>query len=99
MFTDLPEVTVNSIATYLPSLSRALIVVATRQYQILLDGINWENLDFYELGKELATKLCDEDVREILVCIDAKRTVKKINLAYLGYFWEWTATSLGIYSA
>ena len=91
MLCNLPEIVASSIARCLPDLSRALIVIATQQHHHLLDGINWENLDFSVLGKDLACKLCDEDVHNILTCIDAKHRVKKLNLAYL-----WGISGIGL---
>ena len=42
----------------------------------------WEILDFIDIPKSLASKLTDDDLSAMLVCIDAKLNLKRLNLTY-----------------
>ena len=43
----------------------------------------WEILDFVDIPKSLAAKLTDDDLSAILMCIDAKNNLKRLNLTYV----------------
>jgi len=43
---------------------------------------NWEVFDFVGLEKRVANKLTDDDVGDILVCIDAVNKVKRLKKPY-----------------
>ena len=40
-------------------------------------GSAWETLDFVDIGQSLASKLTDDDLYAILVCIDAQNNLKR----------------------
>ena len=42
----------------------------------------WEILDFIDLPKDLAARLTDDDLAAILLCIDAKNNLKRLNLTH-----------------
>ena len=79
-----------SIASYLPTSSLALFAVAltapseawlsdTSKAIISASQDSWETLDFSDFG-DVANKLSDDDLRALLVCIDAKNKVKTLRL-------------------
>ncbi len=43
-------------------------------------GSDWDTLDFGEIEKDLATKLSDDDIRDVLQLIDAANNVKRLRL-------------------
>ena len=43
--------------------------------------VDWETLDFEDIGENLAGRLDDNDMHAILTCIDAKHVLKKLKLA------------------
>ncbi|KAL9184907.1 hypothetical protein ACHAXT_002684 [Thalassiosira profunda] len=47
----------------------------------VLGNGRWEELDFEEVEKELASKLTDDDVAAMLICIDAKTNLRKLKLS------------------
>jgi len=49
-----------------------------RQYYIR----GWEILDFIDIPTSLASRLTDEDLSAILICIDAKSNLKRLNLTH-----------------
>ena len=49
------------------------IVARKKSYQ-------WDFVDFEDIDRSLAAKLCDEDIGGVLVCIDAINTIKKFKL-------------------
>ena len=88
---NLPDALLTGIAKYLADPSRALFAVAltpsTQSYQptetsnAIVSGGNWQMLDFGDIEKHLASKLTDNDVHKILVCIDGINTIKTLKLA------------------
>ena len=46
------------------------------------NGNNWNVLDFVDLPMSLATRLSDDDVGAILVCIDAKNELEQLTLTH-----------------
>ena len=42
----------------------------------------WGTLDFVDVEKSLASKLTDDDIGAILLCIDAKNKLKRLNLTH-----------------
>ena len=90
--TDLTDDHLVSIASYLPTSSLALFAVAltakssgvwlrsdTSKAIISASQDSWETLDFSDFG-DVANKLSDDDLRALLVCIDAKNKVKTLRL-------------------
>lgn len=80
-----------SIASYLPGTSCVNLTVAltapseawlsdTSRAIISASQDSWETLDFANFGDVVANKLTDDDIRAILVCIDAKNKVKILRL-------------------
>ncbi len=47
-------------------------------------GSDWETLDFGDIEKELAARLSDDDLSDVLQYIDAVNTVKRLKLAKQG---------------
>ena len=52
------------------------------QIQEYYDASRWGILDFIDVGKDLAQELTDDDIGAILVCIDAKNSLKRLNLTH-----------------
>ncbi|KAL7529492.1 hypothetical protein ACHAXR_005932 [Thalassiosira sp. AJA248-18] len=44
--------------------------------------VQWEILDFVDIGRTLASRLTDDDIGAILVCIDAKNNLKRLKLGH-----------------
>ena len=92
--TDLTDDHLVSIASYLPGTSCVNLAVAlsaessgvwlrsdTGKAIISASQDSWEILDFADLfGDVVANKLTDDDIRALLVCIDAKNKVKTLRL-------------------
>jgi hypothetical protein len=56
---------------------------STTAKAILSSGVSdnaWEYLDFSEIDKSLVSRLTDNDIKSMLVYIDAKQKLKKLNL-------------------
>uniref|UniRef100_A0A7S2P497 Uncharacterized protein n=1 Tax=Skeletonema marinoi TaxID=267567 RepID=A0A7S2P497_9STRA len=79
---DLPTGTLAQVSNYLPSPSRALFAVAlnSRDSSSAIAGNQWDVLDFGDIEKDLAAKLSDEDIRGVLLSIDAVNNLKKLRL-------------------
>jgi len=81
---DLPDNAVAHVATYLSNVSRAIFAIASpsaSQLTILSsDAKLWENLDFGDIDKNLAEKLKDSNIRDILDIIDAVNNTQCLKL-------------------
>ncbi|KAL7527050.1 hypothetical protein ACHAXR_001778 [Thalassiosira sp. AJA248-18] len=69
----------------LPSATSKVILSSSfasqnNQVQHVADQKRWVTLDFVGIGKSLASRLTDDDVRAILVCINANQSLKKLKL-------------------
>ena len=86
---DLPIGALSHVSSYLTLPSRALLAVALKIYRDNTDyssailGDQWDVLDFGDIEKELAAKLTDDDVRNILLSIDAINNLKTLRLTNL----------------
>ncbi|KAL7458674.1 hypothetical protein ACHAWC_010260 [Mediolabrus comicus] len=86
----LPKEPLSHVSSFLAAPSRALFAVAldldTQDMSLFSDfrsailGDDWGTLDFGEIEKGLAAKLCDEDVEAALVFIEASANVKRLKL-------------------
>lgn len=86
----LPKEPLSHVSSFLAAPSRALFAVAldldTQDMSLFADyrsailGDDWGTLDFGEIEKDLAAKLCDEDVEAALVFIEASTNVKRLKL-------------------
>jgi len=57
--------------------------VTTKQIKEYYDGESaWEILDFVDIGRTLASKLTDDDLYAMLVCINAQHNLKRLNLTH-----------------
>ena len=70
---DLPDEALSYVASFLACPSRALLAVAYRNTEAVTNAIisfeQWNNLDFGEIEKSLSSKITDNLLEEILVCI------------------------------
>ena len=86
---DLPTGIFAHAAGFLAAPSRALFAVALDedsgvtfdQRSSAIVGNKWDILDFGEIEIKLASKLSDDDIEKVLLCIDAVNSVKKLKLA------------------
>ena len=81
---NLPNEALSHVASYLPRPSMAMFAVAVRtsgQGRAILGSGQFDVLDFGEIEESLALKLTDEDVKSILICIDANTKLRKLKLA------------------
>mmetsp|Transcript_3444 Transcript_3444/g.4998 ORF Transcript_3444/g.4998 Transcript_3444/m.4998 type:complete len:406 (+) Transcript_3444:141-1358(+) len=81
---DLPTGALAHVSSFLASPSRALFAVALDYRDVdsssAIAGDDWDVLDFGEIEKELAAKISDEDIRGVLLSIDAVNNLKKLRL-------------------
>lgn len=78
---DLPDGVLANVVTYLAPPSRAMLAVATESRAIISnDSGEWSTLDFVDVEESLAKKLTDDDFHRILVCIDARESLKVLKL-------------------
>ncbi|KAK1734944.1 hypothetical protein QTG54_014404, partial [Skeletonema marinoi] len=70
------------VSSYLAAPSRALFAVAlnSRDSSSAIVGDDWEYLDFGHIEKDLAAKLIDDDIRDVLLSIDAINNLKRLRL-------------------
>ena len=86
---DLPIGALSHVSSYLrTSLSRSLFAVALDYYRDIdsssaIIGEQRDVLDFGDIDKELAVKLTDDDVKNILLSIDAVNNLKALRLTNL----------------
>jgi len=56
------------------------------------DNEEWETLDFIDIPASVASKLTDDDIRDVLLCLDAKNKLKRLTLtnctSVVGHFLE-----------
>jgi len=85
----LPIGILEHTASFLAPISRALFAVTFTNYENNLPSGNyssitgaadWDTLDFGEIEKELAERLSDDDISDVLQHIDAANTVKRLRL-------------------
>jgi FtsZ-binding cell division protein ZapB len=85
---DLPIGILDHTASFFAAPSRALFAVALFNNENYLPGENyssiagtdWEALDFAEIEKELAARLSDDDISDVLQHIDAVNKLKRLRL-------------------
>lgn len=53
----------------------------TETSNAIISGEQWDTLDFGDIEKSLAAKLTDDNIRDILACVDAVRRLKVLKLA------------------
>jgi len=96
LYDILPGGILKEVAKFLAPTSRILFAVAitppSSPYDIVLArcrprvsrssiaGNNWHTLDFGDIEKDLAAKLTDDDLSQILLYIDAAHKVKRLRL-------------------
>mmetsp|Transcript_21231 Transcript_21231/g.31712 ORF Transcript_21231/g.31712 Transcript_21231/m.31712 type:complete len:313 (+) Transcript_21231:72-1010(+) len=80
---DLPTGALAHVSSFLPSPSRALFAVAinSRDSSSAVVGNQWDVLDFGEIEKDLAAKISDDDIRGVLLSIDAVTNLKRLRLS------------------
>ena len=86
---NLPDALLTGIAKYLADPSRALFAIAltptftqpTETSNAIVSGGNWQTLDFGDIEKQLASKLTDDDVHKMIICIDGINNIKTLKLA------------------
>ena len=58
----------------------------------ITSNLDWHTLDFGDIEKDLAARLTDEDIRKVLLHIDAAHKVKRLRLAnctsITGFVWR-----------
>ena len=87
---DLPIGILEHTASFLAAPSRALFSVAlstnnhppSGNYSSIA-GSDWDTLDFGEIEKDLAAKLSDDDISDVLQHIDAVNKLKRLRLTNL----------------
>lgn len=95
--TDVPDTLLGNVASYLVKPSWAMFAVAltaptsnwvepNASSRAVINhgpskGTQWEELDFEEIGQDFASKLNDDDLAAILLCIDSRSKLKKLKLA------------------
>ena len=84
----LPIGALSHVSSYLSSLPRALFAVALNYYRdadssSAIVGDQWDVLDFGNIEKELAVKLTDDDIKGVLLSIDAINNLKILRLTNL----------------
>mmetsp|Transcript_3607 Transcript_3607/g.7595 ORF Transcript_3607/g.7595 Transcript_3607/m.7595 type:complete len:412 (-) Transcript_3607:80-1315(-) len=81
---DLPTGALAHVSSYLAAPSRALFAVALDHRDVdsssAIAGDDWEALDFGDIEKDLAAKLSDDDIRGVLLSIDAVNNLKRLRL-------------------
>jgi len=82
---DLPSGILAHAASFLAEPSRVLFAVAldensTNKRSSAIVGSHWDTLDFGGIENELAVKLSDDDIKKVLLCIDAVNKVKRLKL-------------------
>jgi hypothetical protein len=84
---DLPVEPLSHVASFLAAPSQALFAVALKvpspavaAPSSIISHQCWDNLDFGEIELELAKRLCDHHISNILLSIDAVNEVKRLKL-------------------
>jgi hypothetical protein len=87
LLSDLPNGILEHTASFLSAPSKALFAVvldenksaaSTNERSSAIVGNEWSVFDFGEVEKELASKLTDDDIEKVLLCIDAVNKVKRV---------------------
>eukprot|EP00984_Skeletonema_dohrnii_P024742 scaffold13868_cov93-Skeletonema_dohrnii-CCMP3373.AAC.1 len=80
---DLPCGALAHVSSFLAAPSRALFAVAinSRDSSSAVVGNQWDVLDFGEIEKDLAAKISDDDIRGVLLSIDAVNNLKRLRLS------------------
>ena len=72
------------MSSYLAAPSRALFAVALKFEDVdssaAIIGCRWVALDFGDIEKDLVAKLSDDDIRDVLLSIDAVNNLKRLRL-------------------
>ena len=88
----LPVGILVNVSTYLSKPSRALFALAmeissssslsssSNISKAIVSSTQWDALDFQDIEENLANKLTDDDMNEILTCINAQVVLKKLKL-------------------
>ena len=83
---SLPSSALTHIASFLAVPSRALFAVAlsiTSEESLAIVGrTQCDILDFGEIHKDLAAKLTDDHIKDILLSVDAVNRVKRLRLTH-----------------
>ena len=81
---DLPTGALAHVSSFLAAPSCALFAVALACREVerssSIIGCRWVALDFGDIEKDLAAKLSDQDIRDVLLSIDAVNNLKKLSL-------------------
>jgi len=82
---SLPIGALAHAASYLAVPSRALLAVALDSREeggsnSAIVGKEVDTLDFGDIEKDLAAKVSDENIRDVLLCIDSQNNLKKLRL-------------------
>eukprot|EP00985_Skeletonema_marinoi_P002841 scaffold1170_cov125-Skeletonema_marinoi.AAC.15 len=86
---DIPTEALQHAASFIASPSQTLFglsIAAVNDEKLnrssfAVVGDEWDILDFGEIEKDLAMRLSDDDIKAVLLCIDAANRVKKLSLA------------------
>ena len=81
----LPDESLSCVASYLPRPSRALFATAINSARdnglnSAILGLSGDVLDFGEMEKNLAAKITDDDLQDILICTNANTKLRKLKL-------------------
>jgi len=81
---DLPTGALSHVSSFLAAPSRALFAVALNYCDVerssAIAGDDWDVLDFGDIEKDLAAKISDDDIRAVLLSIDAVNNLKRLRL-------------------
>ena len=80
----LPSSALTLIASYLAVPSRAIFAVAlsvTSEESLAIVGTQWDILDFGRIHKDLAAKLTDDHIKDVLLSVNAVNRVKRLILS------------------
>ena len=87
---DLPNAVLTNVANYLASPSRALFaaalntnqnaVAASDERNSAIVGDDQSTLDFGDIEEDLVARLSDDNIRAVLLCIDAVNNLKRLKL-------------------
>jgi hypothetical protein len=79
--TSLPETVLHCVGSFLCGVEKSLFGVAISSWSAIIGNDQaLEHLDFVDIDPELAKRLTDDDLHNILVTIDAVNTVKVLKL-------------------
>jgi len=79
---DLPTGALSHVSSFLAAPSRALFAVALNYCDVerssAIAGDDWDVLDFGDIEKDLAAKISDDDIRAVLLSIDAINNLRSL---------------------